>query len=217
MIQCPVGNRCKKCVAKTESHVLKVTPLIGIRTFIATALLAYAFSHVVSFIGGGFISWMIAYFVGAAAGNLIHRISSFKLGGLILSIVVAGIICGTAANTKIIQPFISNEASMQSQLDMQLAMKEFEDEDITASMKKLSPEQLKQLQERQREAMLQVSRTRVMWSMIDIVIFALGILTPFTGLSIPFLSGGCRGNKRTLPLHECKGRVINGLSKNFKF
>jgi hypothetical protein len=189
MVQCPVGNRCKKCVAKTESHVLKVTPLVAIRTFLAAALLTYGFSYAVVYIGGGFISWMIAYFVGAAAGNLIHKISGFKLGTLIVSIVVAGVIGGTAANTRFIQPFIAEEPDVQSRVELQVAMQELGSDEMKSAMKKLTPEQQEQLLKEQRRATIESMRTVQMWRMIDMVIFALGILTPFTGLNIPFLSG----------------------------
>jgi hypothetical protein len=80
MIVCPVGNRCKPCANKTESHVLKVTPLILAKTAASTVVIGYLFGWVIGAVPiFGFFSWIALYVGGMVLGNVVQRLIGFKM------------------------------------------------------------------------------------------------------------------------------------------
>lgn len=128
MVECPVGNRCKKCAAKTESHILKVTPVIALKTFLVAAIAGYLFTCFGAFGGFSFYSWIIVYFVGTLVGNLIHRISGYKMGAVIVSVVISGIAVGAIANPDtLINPLMKPDAV--SSMDVAEMMSELQEMD----------------------------------------------------------------------------------------
>ncbi len=201
MVECPVGNRCKKCAAKTESHVLKVTPWVAVRTLASAALAAYIFSYVSMFLFGGYWGWIITYAVGLFIGNLIHKVSGFKLGPVIIGTVLVGMIVGTALNPDTYNAFLPN-----NKISEQLAL---EDPDLVtpdAAMEKSKQmaknassssnnnnnnnnnNNLEQQEpgsappSAQKMAYLQNAyRQMQVMNLVKLAIFVLGVLTPFTG------------------------------------
>ncbi len=192
MVECPVGNRCRKCAAKTESHVIKVTPWVGVRTFVAAALAAYVFGFGASFLFGGYWSWLITYALGVLVGNLLHKVSGFKLGSIIVSVVVSGILCGTLLNPSTfnllnaaneIHGEIPSAKTMvrttEHAKDLKSAYKntdkdaDFDSDSDADSDAGVSPAQA--------EKMRDTLNTMQFWRLVSIAIFGLGLITPFTG------------------------------------
>jgi uncharacterized protein YegJ (DUF2314 family) len=94
MEQCPVGNRCKKCADRFTSHLVKVSPIIMVRTAAAAAVLGFAFGHAENMLFGGFYMWIIVYLIGFGAGKLLHRVASYKVGRKVVASMIGGLIVG---------------------------------------------------------------------------------------------------------------------------
>lgn len=175
-----MGNRCKKCAAKTESHVLKVTPAVGLRTLAVAAALTFVFSQINSFVGGGVYSWIIAYVIGVFAGNITHRVSAYKMGPVIVVVVIAGIALGAIMNPGLLTPNGLDSAMLDRISQSQSLL---EGENTPAN--KVHEEELRAA--REQIAALQASMKQMqVWQLVKLGIFSLGLLTPFTGLTIPF-------------------------------
>lgn len=98
MVQCAVGNRCKKCAGRFTSHVLIVSPKVLLRLTLATAVLGYLFGYVEPHMPGmGFYGYLIQFGLAYALGRLAHRAASYKLGAKILATAFLGLIIGMAA------------------------------------------------------------------------------------------------------------------------
>ncbi len=193
MIECPVGNRCRKCAAKTESHVIKVTPWVVARTMICSALAAYLFTYMSGFTGAGYFGWLLAYGAGVVVGNLIHKVSGFKLGRAIVTTVTLGLLCGAALNPSTFDPFGVEENLQQMQqynaaqkarikqhkAKVQESAKPTEEELAEDTYEAPSAEQIENLKASYRGMMV--------WNLVRLGIFALGVITPFTGAA-PFFS-----------------------------
>ncbi len=268
MVECPVGNRCKKCAAKTESHILKVTPGIAIRTFLVAMLAGFAFTFLNPFGSFSFYSWIIVYFVGTLVGNLIHRISGYKMGAVIVAVVIAGVALGAVANPDtLVNPIAkpdaidaldydlmqdvdmedsdamdgefsgssatrkdssskidktttdvtddskgTNDAGSATTNDSSLnkadstdALQAGADGDSKAVVEgdskagadsdskfkhasELKKQRMKMRQEKARAMAKTLSSTRHFWKLIDLLVFVVGVLTPFTGIvpNFPF-------------------------------
>ncbi len=200
MVECPVGNRCKKCAAKTESHVLKVTPLIALRTFLGSALASYLFSYISPFTGAWFYSWIIVYFLGVILGGFLHKLAAYKLGGAIVSVVLAGIVAGAILNPQTIAHYDYSQAIYQ-----ELAEDTFDDKapfdgeatgatGASGAAKSAGLERREKISEAVRDAIAQkrteqmqaATQTIQFWQMVKLTLFTVGILTPFIGIVPPF-------------------------------
>ena len=231
MVQCPVGNRCKKCAAKTESHVLRVTPAVATRTFVASAFAGYGFAYVSPFLGGWFYSWIIVYFLGALIGNVLHKVASYKMGTAIVSIVVGGLIVGSVLNpqtfgfdnrgiddekvaaamvaaeieetemasgkrAKFFDEFdddrkfsdqAKNDGGTKTDSDSE-AKSEEKAEAKAASQRKTARrrEITERMVKEQLEQLKSHRQSSQFWHFVKMLIFAIGILTPFTGIMPQF-------------------------------
>lgn len=187
MIECPVGNRCKRCAAKTESHVLKVTPLAAIRTFAASAIATYLFTFAGPFLGGGFFAWIIICFLGVLVGNFIHRVSGFKLGPIIISTVIAGIAAGAFLNPTTLHPYGMDKATLTKMVETEMILEnEREGSPQKGQNPKMTPQQELALKE-QISQMETAMQTAQIFGFVRLGIWTLGILTPFTGIVLPFI------------------------------
>lgn len=97
-VECPVGNRCRQCSNKFESHVLTVTAGALIKMFITAAVIGAAFGVLQGLVpGGGFWMWFIVYALGVGAGNIIHKVVGFKVGTKVMATATVGVLIGWAA------------------------------------------------------------------------------------------------------------------------
>lgn len=98
MVQCAVGNRCKKCTTRFTSHVLIVTPKVLIRLLAASVALGFGWGFVQSFLGGmmGFYGYFIQFFAAVFLGKLLHRAASYKLGAKVTAVALVGLLAGLA-------------------------------------------------------------------------------------------------------------------------
>lgn len=95
LVQCAVGNRCKKCAGRFTSHVLQVSPLLLLKAGLFTTLIGFIFSCMQpSITGFGFYSYLLFIGIGYVTGRLLHKIVGYKLGGKILTAVMAGFLLG---------------------------------------------------------------------------------------------------------------------------
>lgn len=200
MVECPVGNRCKKCAAKTESHVLKVTPIVAAKTLAVSGLAGCAFTFISPYTGSWFYSWIIVYFVGTLIGNVIHRISGYKLGPAIVSVVISGIAIGAFLNPMSMLRTTPIESKLDRLARMEMMREEYEEypdpqmknTDSSAELK-LDPEALNKRKLKQRLAEERIEAIRndslksiQFWQIINLLVFTVGVLTPFTGIVPPF-------------------------------
>lgn len=94
-VECPVGNRCKQCANKFESHVLTVTVGALVKMFITAAAIGAAFGVLQGFVpGGGFWMWFIVYALGVGAGNIIHKVVGFRVGTKVMATATVGVLMG---------------------------------------------------------------------------------------------------------------------------
>ena len=83
MVQCAVGNRCKKCTARFTSHVLKTSPKILIRLALGMWILGFVYGFVeplLAFIPLGYISYIIQFVAFMSLGKIMHRLAAYKQG-----------------------------------------------------------------------------------------------------------------------------------------
>lgn len=201
MIECPVGYRCKKCAGKITSHVLQVTPLIVARTIVVAAIVGYVAPLLTQF-SGGFYAIIITYFVGALAGNLLHRVSGFKLGTAIVTTVLVGAIAGMLANPVTFRSYqMQNDLArltqqMQQQNSVlqnsQQSSQTTDGNSATQNRQTADRERIKEDDERMSPEQLEMTRQHFqsaqVWELIELAIFLAGVLTPFTGMvpALPF-------------------------------
>lgn len=201
MIECPVGYRCKKCAGKITSHVLQVTPLIVARTIVVAAIVGYVAPFLTQF-SGGFYGIIITYFVGALAGNLLHRVSGFKLGTAIVTTVLVGAIAGMLANPVTFRSYqMQNDLArltqqMQQQNSVlqnsQQSSQTTDGNSTTQNRQTADRERMEDDDERMSPEQLEMTRQHFqsaqVWELIELAIFLAGVLTPFTGMvpALPF-------------------------------
>ncbi|MBN8660164.1 MAG: hypothetical protein J0M35_07355 [Candidatus Obscuribacter phosphatis] len=95
LVQCAVGNRCKKCAGRFTSHVLQVSPLTMGKAALFTAVVGFAFSFVQPMLPGfGFYGFLILMGLGYLSGRLLHKTVGYKLGSKIVMTVIAGFLLG---------------------------------------------------------------------------------------------------------------------------
>ncbi len=205
MVECPVGYRCKKCAGKITSHVLQVTPAIIARTIVVAGITGYVAPYLAQY-SGGFYGFIIIYFVAVLAGNLLHKVSGYKMGTAIVSTVMIGAIAGMLAN-----PVTFRSYQMQQDL-ARLSMQMKQQAPESQSKQKLTSEQSQADKERdmrknaqgpfseedgapgetmtseQLEMTRQHFQSAQVWEIIELAIFLAGLLTPFTGVmpALPF-------------------------------
>ena len=97
MVQCAVGNRCKKCAGRFTSHVLVVTPKVLIKLILVTGLFGYLYGYVEPKLPGmGIYGYLIQFVLAYALGKLAHRAASYKLGAKIIATALVGLLIGLA-------------------------------------------------------------------------------------------------------------------------
>jgi hypothetical protein len=95
MVQCAVGNRCKKCAGRFTSHVLLVTPKVLIKLLLVTGIFGYLYGYVEPQLPGmGFYGYLIQFGLAYALGRLAHRAASYKLGAKIILTALLGLAVG---------------------------------------------------------------------------------------------------------------------------
>lgn len=98
MVQCAVGSRCPACAGKFQSHAVKTTPWILIRTALAAAVLGVIFG--IASPGFGFGWGLIAtYVIGVVVGKGLHRIAAYKMGAKIVTTVAVSLFVGFACSS----------------------------------------------------------------------------------------------------------------------
>lgn len=157
---------------------------------------------------GGFYGIVIGYFVGVLAGNLLHRVSGFKMGTAIVTTVVVGAIAGMLANPVTFRSYyLQNDLARLSQQmreqktiiqnnaqqDANPAIESKAEKNSAAQSRAavdpdnydednppMSPEQLEMTRQHFQSAQV--------WELIELAIFLAGMLTPFTGVvpALPF-------------------------------
>jgi hypothetical protein len=106
MVQCAVGNRCKKCAGRFTSHILKTSPKILVRLGLAMVALGFAYGYLapwLAYIPFGIYGYAIDFFLFFSIAKFMHRIAAFKLGPKVavtafLSLL-AGVMLGPARET----------------------------------------------------------------------------------------------------------------------
>lgn len=208
MVECPVGYRCKKCAGKITSHVLQVTPLIVARTIVVAALVGYVAPYLTQF-SGGFYGIVIGYFVGVLAGNLVHRVSGFKMGTAIVTTVLVGAIAGMFANPATFRSYhmqndlarLSQQMREQNSIIQNNAQQNANTPGESTGQKNSSAqknrgavdpdsydEESQPMSPDQLEMTRQHFQSAQVWELIELAIFLAGMLTPFTGVvpALPF-------------------------------
>src|SRR5262249_21430669 len=209
LVQCPVGNRCKACANKTESHTVKVTAAVLLKTGVSAATVGALFgtlcSHMPMY---GYFSWIILYAGGLLVGNLLHKVSGFKLGSRIGSVVAGALIVGA-----ILVPTFRQAPESERVLAMMEIMQEREEaapvgadkvdaaerDDVLPSATKAGSDTRVDLQARDTshadtvhnrltEAYLKKTReqansARLMSNLVALAIFCFGALSPFAGIA----------------------------------
>lgn len=144
-VQCPVGQRCKACSSKFSSHVLNVGFGQLALMFLVALALGGAFGFLGAYLSGGLWMWIITYFLGVAAGNLIHKVVGFKIGPKVIAVATVGVLTGSSvgmmfspmnmaaemASNSAVQPY------MQAQDYMQNAWAQWSEKDKTNSETRL--------------------------------------------------------------------------------
>lgn len=98
MEQCPVGNRCKKCSSRFDSHLIKVPMTIMLRTFGASALVGLVFGFLSIALWGGFYMWFVLYGGGFLVGKFLHKVASHKLGPKVVATIALGLFLGVVVS-----------------------------------------------------------------------------------------------------------------------
>ncbi len=96
-VECAVGNRCKACAGRFESHLLKVPPAIYVRLVIVSAASGLILMTL-STMRGGYGGFLFQIFIGYLLGRLIHRVSNYKYGPKIAPIAVISCLLGMMLN-----------------------------------------------------------------------------------------------------------------------
>src|SRR5262249_43538126 len=208
LVQCPVGNRCKACANKTESHTVKVTAAVLLKTGVSAATVGALFgtlcSHMPMY---GYFSWIILYAGGLLVGNLLHRLSGFKLGSRIGSVVAGALIMGA-----MLVPTFREAPESERVLAMMEMMQERQEvapagadkvdaaerDDVLPSASKAAPDTQADVRARETsrvetvhhqltEAYLkksseQANSARFMSNLVALAIFCFGALSPFAGI-----------------------------------
>jgi hypothetical protein len=96
LVQCPVGNRCRKCTSRFTSHLLQIDFWVVLRAFGGGFLAGLLFTGLEGALPlGGFFMLLIVYMVGSLAGNLIFKIAKRKLGPKVAITVAVGLVAGS--------------------------------------------------------------------------------------------------------------------------
>ena len=96
LVQCPVGNRCRKCTNRFTSHLLQVDTWSIVRALLGGSLAGLLFTGLQQFVPlGGFYMLFIVYLLGTFVGNLIFKIAKRKLGPKIAISVAVGLLLGS--------------------------------------------------------------------------------------------------------------------------
>jgi hypothetical protein len=215
MVICPVGNRCKACADKTASHSVKVTPGVLLRTGVSTLVVGALFGlSLGSLPGFGFYSWIFVYFIGVFVGNVLHKISGYKLGKTITSVVAGCLLVGAIASECCVNAGISSITAVSSQ-QLAAAIQAEQQEDAQTSNtgangsnkqavdnhnpsstdqpatnssqhphRKLTPEQIQAMQ----QSINQARSAMLIPGLISLAIFAFGVVSPFANIA-PFTFG----------------------------
>lgn len=102
MVQCAVGNRCKKCAGKFSTHLVKMTPMVITKVVLlsfASSYLIIATEHVASLsvpicMIGPISVAVSAYFL----GGFIHKASGYKDGKLLTPFILIPLVIGFLVN-----------------------------------------------------------------------------------------------------------------------
>jgi len=96
MVQCPVGNRCKNCSKRFDSHLLKVDFWVIVRTFFAALIAGFLFVCLQALcpLGSIYILFFV-YILGTFVGNIIFKIAGRKIGPKVAITVAAGLLAGS--------------------------------------------------------------------------------------------------------------------------
>jgi len=215
MVICPVGNRCKACADKTASHSVKVTPEVLLRTGAATLVVGALFGFSLGSLPGiGLYSWIIVYFIGVFVGNVLHKISGYKLGKTISSVVLGCLVAGAIGSQCCVNAGISRISAISSR-QLAAAIQAEEQEDAQTSNtaangsdkpavdnhnqsssdqpatntsgqrhRKLTPEQIQALQ----QSLGQARTAMLVPGLISLAIFTFGVVSPFANIA-PFTFG----------------------------
>lgn len=106
LVQCPVGNRCRKCTSKFTSHLLQIDHWVILRAIAGGFLAGLLFTGLEGVLPlGGFFMLLIVYMVGSVVGNVIFKIAKRKLGGKVALAVAVGLIFGSFSASSAWQHF----------------------------------------------------------------------------------------------------------------
>jgi hypothetical protein len=98
MVQCAVGFRCPACAGKFQSHAVKTTPWILIRTGLAAAVVGAIYGVASPSFGFGW-GMIVTYIIGVVVGKGLHRIAAYKLGPKIVATVALSLFIGFASSS----------------------------------------------------------------------------------------------------------------------
>jgi len=98
MVQCAVGNRCKKCTTRFTSHVLLVTPKVLVKLLAVNMALGFGWGYIQPSLGiMGFYGYFIQFFAALFLGKtILHRAASYKLGPRVTGVALLGLLLGLA-------------------------------------------------------------------------------------------------------------------------
>jgi hypothetical protein len=191
LVQCPVGNRCKNCTKRFDSHLLKVNFGVIARALLGSAVLGFLFNVLDGFLPlGGFYMLFLAYFIGGLAGGLLFQISGRKIGPKVATTVAIGLLLGSLSSGLVWQniqaaligmpPGIHSRAHRAAPAEKQIA-KGASTNEAPATSSNLPYATTD-------DDVLQAYRTGMPTPQpisFSLIIFALGVLSPFVGWSLP--------------------------------
>jgi hypothetical protein len=210
MVICPVGNRCHPCADKTASHTVKVTPAIMVRTGLVALVVGGLFGYGSGYLPmGGFYGWIICYAIGVFVGNFVHRVSGYKLGKRISTVVAVALLVGALGVPAVVGKMGGGTRQAQAaQLAQYLAENDalVDDDDQAEAVNKTAGNESSGAQPDHRHKMSPEARARMYqqlvqmsnhgsmymgFNLIDIAVFCFGVVSPFAGIA-PFTFGRFR-------------------------
>lgn len=196
LVQCPVGNRCKNCSKRFDSHLLKVDFWVIVRTFFASLIFGFLFAVLQAFcpLGSIYILFFV-YLIGTFIGNIIFKIAGRKIGPKVAVTVVAGLLAGSFCVSFAWQSFYGlaiknimvSESSSTKIADTKYGVDSTANPSADNSSDQNDTIEPNSANASQAFAIAQASRMFAASPIsLSLFIFALGAVSPFLGWGNPF-------------------------------
>jgi hypothetical protein len=187
-----VGNRCKNCSKRFDSHLIRVNFATIVRAVLGAAVVGFLFNILQGvFPLGGFYMLFLVYILGGVAGGFLFQVCGRKLGPKVATAVAAGLLLGSFSVGLVwenIEGLITG-AGARPQARMQTGMPH-----LSQTAKGTAPPETQTESAKAEESASEDNddvedarrfRPPPEPISLSLIIFALGVLSPFMGWGVP--------------------------------